>query len=80
MTFNDKTVARLKADQKRFIDRQSERLKQIGINPAFTVSTVHIKVTDQKSYDDRHKPDIVYAEWVAKEADDQVIVTRTEYG
>jgi hypothetical protein len=43
------------------------------------VSSAHIRVTDQKSYEDRHKPDILYAEWTVKEADDQVIVTRTEY-
>ena len=80
MNFNDRTVPRLKADQRRFMDRQSERLKQIGIHPAFTVSTVHVRVTDQKSYGDRHKPDILYGEWTAKETDGQVVVTRTEYG
>jgi hypothetical protein len=79
MELNEKTAARLKADQRRFMDRQSERLKQIGIHPAFTVSSVHIRVTDQKSFEDRHKPDILYAEWTAKELDGQVIVTRTEY-
>jgi hypothetical protein len=79
MELNEKTAARLKADQRRFMDRQSERLKQIGIHPAFTVSSVHIRVTDQKSFEDRHKPDILYAQWTAKELDGQVIVTRTEY-
>ena len=80
MNLNDKTAARLKADQRRFMDRQTERLKQLGIHPAFTVSSVHIRVTDQKSYEDRHKPDVIYAEWTAVEKDGGVVVTRTEYG
>jgi hypothetical protein len=62
------------------MDRQSERLQQMGIHPAFTVNAVHVRVTDQKSYEDRRKPDILYAEWTVREADDQVIVTSTEYG
>jgi hypothetical protein len=37
-------------------------------------------VTDQKSYDDRHKPEILYAEWAAVEKDGGIVVTRTEYG
>ena len=40
MNLNDKTAVRLKADQRRFMDRQSERLKRLGIHPAFTVSSV----------------------------------------
>ena len=80
MSFDEKTAARLKADQRRFMDRQSSRLKQIGIHPAFTVSQVHIRVTDQKSYEHRHTPDILYAEWTAKEGDGQIVVTRAEYG
>jgi hypothetical protein len=73
MGLNEKTAARLKADQRRFMDRQSERLKQMGIQPAFTVSSVHIRVTDQKSYEDRHKPDILYAEWRAVEKDSGLV-------
>ena len=80
MDLNATTAARLKADQKRFIDRQSERLKQMGIHPAFTVCPVHIRVTDQKSYDDRQKPDVLYAEWTAVEKHGEIVVTRTEYG
>jgi hypothetical protein len=80
MKINDKTAARLKADQKRFMARQSERLKVMGIHPDFTVCADHVRVTDQKSYEERDKPDVLYGEWTAKEADDQVIVTRTEYG
>ena len=47
---------------------------------SFSVSPVHIKVTDQKTYEDRHKPDIVYAEWTASEKDGGIVVTRIEYG
>jgi hypothetical protein len=59
------------------MDRQSERLKQMAIPPAFTISPVHIKVTAQKSYEDRHKPEILYGEWTAVDKDGD---TRTEYG
>jgi hypothetical protein len=80
MNFDEKTAARLKADQRRLMDRQSERLKQMGILPAFTVCPVHLRVTDQKSYEDRHKPDVLYAEWTAFEKDCGIAVTRIEYG
>ena len=80
MTFDDKTAARLKADQKRFIRRQTERLKAMGIYPAFAVSPDHVRVTDQKSYEDRDKPDILYGEWTAVDKDGEILVTRTEYG
>ena len=80
MELDDKTAARLKADRRRFMTRQSERLKEIGIHPAFVVSSDHVRVTDSKSYDHRHEPDIVYGEWTAKEHDGQVVVTRIEYG
>ena len=79
-TWTERTVARLKADQKRFMARQSERLKQLGIHPSFSVSPVHIKVTDQKTYEDRDKPDIVYAEWTASEKDGGIVVTRIDCG
>jgi hypothetical protein len=80
MEFSYKTVGRLKADQKRFMERQSERLKQMGIHPAFSVSPDHIKVSAQQSYEERKNPPVLYAEWMVKEVDDQVVVTRIEYG
>jgi hypothetical protein len=80
MTFSFKTIARPKADQKRFMDRQSERLKQMGVHPAFSVSPDHIMVSAQQSYEDRKKPAVLYAEWNAVEKDDEIVVTRTEYG
>jgi hypothetical protein len=80
MNFEDKTAARLKSDQRRFMDRQSERLTQMGIHPAFAVSPVNVRVKDQKSYADRDEPGILYAEWTAKEVNGQVVVTRIEYG
>ena len=79
MEFSYKTVGRLKADQKRFMERQSERLKQMGIHPAFSVSPDHINVS-QQSYEERKNPPVLYAEWMVKEVDDQVVVTRIECG
>ena len=41
MNIDDKTAARLKADQKQFIRKQSERLKAMGIQAAFGVCIDH---------------------------------------
>jgi hypothetical protein len=76
----EKHAARLKADQRRFMDRQLWRLQEMVIHPAFSVSPDRIVVTDQKSYTDRDKPHILLAEWTAKEVDGQVVVTRIESG
>jgi hypothetical protein len=67
MNIDDKTASRLKADRTRFIERQHERLKQIGVQAAFTVNAVHVRVTNSKGYEDRHNPAILYGEWTVSE-------------
>jgi hypothetical protein len=62
MIFNEKTAARLKAEQRRLMDRQSARLKQIGIHPTFTVSPVHVRVTDQTRSGARHVAVFVFSQ------------------
>jgi hypothetical protein len=77
----EKYASRLKADQRRFRDRQTARLREVGIDVGWTISSVHATATPQWKWEYRNKFDrTVYADWRAEEIDGHVIVTRTEYG
>lgn len=74
-------ASRLKADQKRFMARQSARLREIGIGVGWTISSIRATATPQWKWEYRNQSDAtVYADWRAEEIDGHVVVTRTEYG
>lgn len=77
----DQFASRLAADQKRFISHQTARLKAIGILVEWTVSKTRARACRQYTW--KYGTNIsktVYAEWIAKEEADKIVVTRIEYG
>lgn len=74
-------ASRLAADQKRFISSQTARFKSLGIPLEWTVSKTRAAAYRRYDWDfGSNIPKTVYAEWLAREEGEKIIVTRTECG
>jgi hypothetical protein len=81
MEIDEKTAARLAADQERFRAAQTERWKNLGVTVLWTGRPEFLTASRKWEWEDGSAVDnTVYADWRYEVKGDQVVVTRTEYG
>jgi hypothetical protein len=81
MNIDEKTAARLAADQERFRAAQSERWKKLGVIVVWTGRQEFMTAHRKWEWGDGSEIDkTAFADWRYTVKGDQIVVTRTEFG